>query len=183
MRSLRNNLDGHYLSFRLADLTFGINTDDIHEIIGLGDAKWISRDAANGRDVFAFRGTRLPVVHLGVTFGLRSYDFWGNSSVIIVRPDRMRMQSLIGIFADEVLRVVDIQASQIGPVPTVYELQIGEFLCGVAKADGKTIALLDPRKVGDHFLDATRVHRFQGDGRFNGERECSTSVICLSVEN
>ena len=112
------------------------------------------RDATTGRDVFSFRGAQLPVVHLGITFGLRSCDFWGNASIIITRPDDAQMQSLIGIFADDVLRVVDINTDQIAPVPTASLPQTGEFLLGVGKApDGKTIALLDTRKVGERFLD------------------------------
>jgi chemotaxis signal transduction protein len=152
MRNQRGNTDGHYLSFRLSELTFGINTDNIHEIIGLGDVKWVSRNATTGRDVFTFRGTHLPVVHLGIAFGLRSCDFWGNASVIVIRPDA-RMRPLIGIFANDVLSVVDIKAGQIDPVPTACQPQTGEFLIGVGKADGKTIALLNTRKVGERFLD------------------------------
>jgi chemotaxis signal transduction protein len=154
MQRTKGNLDGHYLSFRLSELTFGINTDNIHEIIGLGDVRWISRDATTGRDVFSFRGVQLPVVHLGITFGLRSCDFWGNASVIVVRPDRERMQSLIGIFADDILRVADINTDQIAPVPAAARPQTADFLLGVGKAsDGKTIALLDTRKVGERFLE------------------------------
>jgi purine-binding chemotaxis protein CheW len=85
----------------------------------------------------------VPVVDLRVKFGLSGTDKTVNTCVIITEVTVDNEAAILGILADSVQEVVDLEPAQIEPAPKIGAWLRTEFICGMGKRENKLMVLLD----------------------------------------
>lgn len=148
-------LEGKYLTFRLADEAYGLEILKVQEIIGVMSITRIPKTPDFIRGVINLRGKVIPVVDLRLKFGLDKKDNSEKTCIIVVQVEKASENPVImGIIVDEVSEVLDIKAEQIEPAPSFGVTVDTEFILGMGKASQKVIMLLDVDKVlSKHEID------------------------------
>jgi purine-binding chemotaxis protein CheW len=94
------------------------------------------------RGVINLRGSVVPAVDLRVKFGMNA-DKIVNTCVIITEVTVDDEAVILGILADSVQEVVDLEPAQIEPAPKIGTRLKTEFIRGMGKREDKFMILLD----------------------------------------
>ena len=132
-----------HLTFQLAGEEYAIGILKVKEIIAYGTVTKIPQTPLSIRGVINLRGNVVPVVDLAVKFGLPLSRITDRSCVIIVETGPKEERIVMGIVADSVNQVIDLQAQEILPAPAFGTQLRLEFLRGMGKAGQKFILVLD----------------------------------------
>jgi purine-binding chemotaxis protein CheW len=138
---------GKYLSFRLADEEYGLEILKVQEIIGLMRITRVPTLPAFVRGVINLRGRVIPVVDLGLKFGMPAHEDTQRTCIIVVQVPCGNHRVTTGVLVDDVSEVVNITAEQIEPPPEFGSSINTEFLIGMGKVSQKVVMLLDVDKV------------------------------------
>ncbi|MFP4164070.1 MAG: chemotaxis protein CheW [Chitinispirillaceae bacterium] len=141
------DLEGKYLTFRLADEGYGLEILKVQEIIGMMSITRIPRTPEFIRGVINLRGKVIPVVDLRLKFGLDKKNDTQKTCIIVVQVTKDEQEVTMGIIVDEVSEVLDIEAKQIEPPPSFGATVDTDFILGMGKASQKVVMLLDVDKV------------------------------------
>ena len=147
------HLAGKYLTFRLAGEAYGLEILKVQEIIRVMDVTRVPRTPEFIRGVINLRGKVVPVVDLGLKFGLGETARQDRTCIVVVQVIQAKATVTMGILVDEVNEVLGIAASQIEPAPEFGVAVDSAFILGMGKVDDKVIMLLDAERV----LTATEV--------------------------
>ena len=132
-----------YLTFNLAEETYGLPILTVREIIGLMQITRVPRMPEFVRGVINLRGKVIPVIDLRVKFGLPGIEDTKEACIIVVDVENM----LMGVKVDMVSEVMDIGADRIEDTPS-FGVQVDtRFISGLGKAKEKVVIILDIAKV------------------------------------
>lgn len=132
-----------YLTLVLADAVFAIPIHSVREILDDMEITRIPHSAASMKGVVNVRGSAVPVMDLGLAFGLPPVVHSRNTRIVIVELHRDDRIALAGALADAVQEVLEIAADAIAPAPSGG----GDILRGIARLDDRFILLLDVDRV------------------------------------
>jgi purine-binding chemotaxis protein CheW len=141
------HLAGKYLTFRLAGEVYGLEILKVQEIIRVMDVTRVPRTPEFIRGVINLRGKVIPVVDLGMKFGLGETHRQDRTCIVVVRIMQTDTQVTMGILVDEVNEVLDVAAAQIEPSPEFGVAVDSDFILGMGKVDDKVVMLLDAELV------------------------------------
>jgi purine-binding chemotaxis protein CheW len=141
------DLAGQYLTFVLADETYGVAILKVQEIIGLVDVTKVPRLPDFVRGVINLRGKIIPVVDLRLKFSLAGTEDTDRTCIIVMQVTSSDDEVTMGIIVDEVSEVTDIEAGRIEPPPSFGSAVHGDFIVGMGKLDERVIMLLDVDRV------------------------------------
>jgi purine-binding chemotaxis protein CheW len=97
------------------------------------------------RGVLNLRGVMIPVVDLRCRFGEGLTDATPMHIVIVVQVGG----KTVGLLADQVLDIIEVEGAQIQPVPQVSRDRRTDFLSGLVTIDAAMIALIDLNRLLD----------------------------------
>jgi purine-binding chemotaxis protein CheW len=142
-----------FLTFRLADETYGIDILQVQEIREIELVTRIPHVARFVRGVINLRGAIVPVVDLGLMFGFPQPIALEKASAIVLNTDRR----LVGLVVSAVSDVIGLTDAEILPPPELGTRAIGAALKGIgARAgEGASVLLLDV----DHLMQRIREER------------------------
>ena len=138
-----SDLSAKYLTFRLADETYGLDILQVREIIGLLPVTRMPRMPEYARGVINLRGKVIPVVDLRLKFGIPMAEATSETCIIVVNIEDITGDFLVGILVDGVSEVLDINQRDIDDAPELDESIEMDFISGIGKAGEKVIILLD----------------------------------------
>jgi purine-binding chemotaxis protein CheW len=145
---LGQQLAGKYMTFQLADEVYGLEILKVREIIGLMDITRVPRSEEFVRGVINLRGKVIPVADLRLKFGMEPCQATDQTVIIVVQCQLAGRNLTMGILVDQVLEVLQIEASQIEPPPSLGEAAVeSQFILGVGKAGERVVFLLDIGRV------------------------------------
>ena len=136
---------GKYLTFVLAEESYGLEILKVREIIGLMSITAVPRTPEFVKGVINLRGKVIPVVDLRLKFGLTEAQHTDETCIIVVDVASVEM----GIVVDKVSEVLNIQGQDIEDAPSFGTEVNTDFILGMGKANGKVTILLDIAKVLD----------------------------------
>jgi purine-binding chemotaxis protein CheW len=136
-----------YLTFVLGGEVFAIGILGIKEIIEYTHLTAVPMTPEYVRGVINLRGAVVPVLDLLVRFGKPSSPVTKRTCIIIIEVEAGAGRHDIGIVVDTVNAVLDIPASEIEPTPSFGTHIRTEFICGMAKVNGRFVILLDVDRV------------------------------------
>ena len=134
---------GKYLTFGLAEETYGLEILKVREIIGLMDITAVPRTPGFVKGVINLRGKVIPVVDLRLKFGRAEAERTEQTCIIVVDVSRVEM----GILVDKVSEVLNIGGQDIEDAPSFGTEVNTDFILGMGKANGKVTILLNIAKV------------------------------------
>ena len=134
---------GKYLTFVLAEESYGLEILKVREIIGLMSITAVPRTPEFVKGVINLRGKVIPVLDLRLKFGMPEAKHTEETCIIVVQVGAVEM----GILVDKVSEVLNIQGQHIEDAPSFGTEVNTDFILGMGKANTKVIILLDISKV------------------------------------
>lgn len=136
-----------YLTFMLGEEGFAIEISRVREVLDFTDLTKVPRTPDYMRGVINLRGNVVPVVDLRLQLGMTAVEKTVDTCIVIVEVEIGSDLLHIGMLADSVQEVVDIDLNQIEPAPRLGTRLKTDFIKGMAKRDEKFNIILDIDKV------------------------------------
>ncbi len=139
---------GKYLTFMLAEETYGIPILKVKEIIGIMKITEMPQMPAFMKGVINLRDHIIPIVDLRQKFGMPAVEHTERTCIIVIEVTRDDQgASTIGIIVDGVSEVANIKEEQVEQPPTFSADVDTRYILGMAKVDGDVKILLDIDKA------------------------------------
>ena len=122
-----------YLTFTLAEETYAIEIVKVREVIDYVQVTRVPRMRAYLRGVINLRGSVVPVLDLRLILGMPSIEKTIDTCVIIAEVQVDGESLHLGMLADSVQEVIDVNPSQIGPPPKLGSMLDTNFIRGMGK--------------------------------------------------
>jgi purine-binding chemotaxis protein CheW len=136
-----------YLTFKLADEIFAFDVAKVREILELTSITKVPQTPDFMRGVINLRGSVVPVIDLRRTFGMYCTEQTVNTCIIVVEVNFARETLVLGVLADSVQEVVEMEPDQIEPPPQLGTQLNTEFIKGMGKVENNFVMILDIDKV------------------------------------
>lgn len=140
-------LAGKYLTFSLAQESYGIGILKIREIIGMMAITPIPKTPSYVKGVINLRGKVIPVVDLRLKFGLEETDYTERTCIIVVEIHAEDAVLPMGIIVDAVSEVLNINTEDIEPAPDFGSAIETTYIHGLAKKERNVIILVNIDRV------------------------------------
>jgi purine-binding chemotaxis protein CheW len=128
-----------FISFAIGDDQYGVDIMAVREIKGWSQINPLPGQPDYMRGVLNLRGAMVPIVDLRCRFGQGMTEATPLHVVIVTQiGDRP-----IGLLADQVLDIVDVEPARIQAVPRIAEATQADFLSGLVNIDSGMVALID----------------------------------------
>jgi purine-binding chemotaxis protein CheW len=132
-----------YLTFKLGDELFAAKVDKVIEILEIPKITRVPRSPEFMRGVVNLRGNVLPVIDSRIKFGLPSTEDTINTCIIVMNIQMDEQEITLGIIADAVKEVVEIDQQSIQAPPDMGSKYKSEFIDGMVKSGEQFIMLLN----------------------------------------
>jgi len=136
-----------YLTFLLTGEEYAISILKVKEIIEYDTVTTVPKTPRWVRGVINLRGAVVPVLDLGLKFGLEERPVTKTTCIVIVEGQVEGQSTLMGVMADAVSQVMDIATDDLQEVPTFGTRINVDYLQGMAQLGKKFVLLLDIDKV------------------------------------
>jgi len=138
---------GQYLTFLIAGEEYAVNILKVREIVEYDTVTTVPNTAPWIRGVTNLRGNVVPVIDLAVKFGLAPSQVSRFSCIVITEISFDGEKLTMGVLADSVSQVLDLEADEIEPTPPFGTRLKIEFLLGMGKMGKKFCLILDIDRV------------------------------------
>ncbi|MFO1450375.1 MAG: chemotaxis protein CheW [Opitutaceae bacterium] len=132
-----------YITFKLGDELFAINVTQVREVLDLSQITKVPTAPTYMRGVVNVRGSAIPVIDLRLKFGLPRTADSVTTRIVVMELTLDGESTVIGGIADSVHEVIELEAAQIKPPPTLAMRWRSEFIQGLGKRGDEFIILLD----------------------------------------
>jgi purine-binding chemotaxis protein CheW len=134
---------GEYLTFILGGEEYGIEILKVQEIRSYEAVTKIANTPDFIKGVINLRGSIVPIVDLRMRFNLHLVEYNEFTIVIILSFNKRT----IGIVVDGVSDVLDLNQSQISPVPELVSNIDTKYLKGLGSVDDRMLILVDIQQL------------------------------------
>ncbi|MCE5250232.1 chemotaxis protein CheW [bacterium] len=141
------NIQGKYLTFKLADEEYGLEILKVKEIIGMMAVTTLPRTPKYVKGVINLRGKVIPVIDLRLKFGLDEKVYDEKTCIIVVEIGESGVNAHMGIIVDAVSEVLNVTIDELEPTPRFGVALDTDYILGMAKGKGTVRTLLDINKV------------------------------------
>lgn len=135
-----------YLIFSVDGEAFGIDINDVIEIIGMEIITFVPDLPEYVKGVINLRGKVIPAMDVRVRFQKPAKDYTDRSCIIVVEINHIYM----GLIIDEVIEVVNIEASDIMQPPRSSKEKeniTNLYVWGIVKMSNSVRLLIDGKKL------------------------------------
>jgi len=136
-----------YLTFKLADEIFAFDVAKVREILELTSITKVPQTPDFMRGVINLRGSVVPVIDLRLNFGMQCTEQTVNTCIIVVEVNLNGEVLVLGVLADSVQEVVEMEPDHIEPPPQLGTKLNTEFIKGMGKVENTFVMILDIDKV------------------------------------
>ena len=136
-----------YLTFELAEESYGIEVKSIREILEMQRITSVPRTADYLLGVMNVRGRVVPVVDLRLKFGLIKAKETVDSVIIVLELTDNGTETLMGLLVDGVNEVLELGSESVEPAPRIGTTVDGRLLSGMGKQEDRFILLLNTEAV------------------------------------
>ncbi|MDP3876062.1 MAG: chemotaxis protein CheW [Methylobacter sp.] len=136
-----------FLTFQLADEAYGVEILKVQEIRGWEAVRIIPNTPAFVKGVLNLRGSVVPIIDLRERFSLEHCDYSPKTVVIVLCVEHGASQFVMGIVADAVSDVLDINLEDIKKAPNFGSKIDTRYMRGMHVYKKKMIMLLDVDKL------------------------------------
>jgi purine-binding chemotaxis protein CheW len=136
-----------YLSFRLDDEECALDISRVREVLDFTKLTRIPQAPDFLRGVINLRGSVIPVVDLNRKLGIRRTEKTMNTRIIIGEVNLEGEQTILGVLADAVHEVMELEPSSIEPAPKIGTYMQVDFLKGMGKRGEEFVMILDIDRI------------------------------------
>ena len=142
-----------YLTFFVGAEEYVITILRIKEILKFSGATCVPGTPPSVLGVINLRGRVVPVIDLAMKFGASRSDVTRRSCVVLVELENGGEKLIVGLLADAVREVIDLDAGAIEPPPAFGTRARTDFLQGVGRYGERFVLVLDI----DRLLNADEI--------------------------
>ena len=125
---------------------YSLNIQSVREIRVLSGLRSLP-DAPDGwLGVIDFRDTMVPIIDLRKVFAASDSSINEKTVVVVVQVDVAEGKSVVGLVADEVSDVIQVESDELNPPPSGFS-KSNAVITGLFKHEGKIMVLLDSNKL------------------------------------
>lgn len=132
-----------YLTFKLGNEEFAAHVSKVLNILEMTPITKVPKAPDYMKGVINLRGAVLPVIDTRIKFGMPETEYTNNTCIIVLDIDVDGESVHIGAIVDSVQAVLEIDNSQIMPLPTLGSRYKSEFIIGMAKVEERFIIILN----------------------------------------
>lgn len=132
-----------WVTFRLANETYGINVMQVQEVLRFSDIAPVPGAPPYVLGIINLRGNVVTVIDTCQRFGLPPIEITDNTRIVIIETN----QQVIGILVDAVAEVVYLKQSEIESTPNVGNEETAKFIQGVSHREDELLILVDLNKL------------------------------------
>jgi len=136
-----------FLTFQLAGEAYGVEILKVQEIRGWEAVRVIPNTPAFVKGVLNLRGSVVPIIDLRERFSLEHSDYSPKTVVIVLCVEHGANQFVMGIVADAVSDVLDIDLEDVKRAPNFGSKIDTRYMRGMHVYKKKMIMLLDVDKL------------------------------------
>jgi purine-binding chemotaxis protein CheW len=142
-KNIAAELTKQYLTFRIGNEHYGLELSQTREIIEYNGITEIPLMPNFLRGVINLRGEVVPVIDLAIRLGRKAIEVQKRTCIIVVELYSNEQNHVLGLLADAVSEVIEMEADDIEDAPSFGANIRAEFIQGIAKCDDEFVVLLD----------------------------------------
>ena len=132
-----------YVTFRLAEETYGINVMMVQEVLRYSEIAPVPGAPDYVLGIINLRGNVVTVIDTRQRFGLPASEVTDSTRIMIIEAD----QQVVGIMVDSVAEVVYLKQSEIETAPNVGNDESAKFIQGVCNKNNELLILVELDKL------------------------------------
>ncbi|MBI5446356.1 MAG: chemotaxis protein CheW [Deltaproteobacteria bacterium] len=136
-----------YLTFTLDEELYALDIGKVREVLEFEGVTKVPRTPDFMRGVINLRGNVVPVVDLRLKFGMTRTEKRVSTCIVITEVVVDGETTVLGVLADAVQEVLDLESGQIDPPPRLGTRLDTSFIQGMGKREEEFIVLLDIDKI------------------------------------
>ncbi len=136
-----------YLTLTLGLEHFAIEIPKVREVLDYTNITKVPRTPDFMRGVINLRGNVVPVVDLRLSLGMSAIEKTVDTCIVIVEVRIDTEVLAVGMLADSVQEVIEIDPAQVEPAPKLGTKLNTDFISGMGKRDEDFVMILDIDKV------------------------------------
>ena len=153
-----------YLTFTLDGEFYAVAVHSVKEVLGYTEGTKIPRTVDYMKGVINLRGSVVPVIDLRTKVGMPEAEKTIATSIIVIEGKVGADRVVLGMIADSVQEVINLDPQDIQPPPRIGTRVDTEFIQGIGKHDERFIIVLAIDRV---YSDAD-ITEVSNAGRGNG---------------
>lgn len=130
--------DDKYIVFRLNTQLFAVSIEQISSIEKLQPITKLPKTKDYVKGVINYRGVTTPILDLKKRLNIAETEITKDNRLLIAHYDDLQ----VGLLVDSATEVIDIEKSDIQPVPEIIGEVKDTFISGIAKLDDRFVTLL-----------------------------------------
>jgi len=138
---MSHTLERQYLSFSLSGGRYALSVDRVREVLESSKITRLPCQAPYLKGIIDLRGKGVPVIDLRQRFGMERSESTRDSAIVVVEMRADEDTRIVGLLADAVHEVVELDPSGIDAPPRFGTEGASDFLRGIAK-DGDGFVLV-----------------------------------------
>jgi purine-binding chemotaxis protein CheW len=136
-----------YVTFKLGDELFALDVSQVKEILDVTSITKVPQSESYMRGIINVRGSVIPVVDMKLKFGMAQTEADKDNRIVVVELSLEGETLMLGVMADSVHDVIEIEPDQIESPPSVGANLRSESIKGIGKRDDQFIIIIDINKV------------------------------------
>jgi purine-binding chemotaxis protein CheW len=136
-----------YLTFKLGLETYAFDVANAREIVECGCVTQIPKTPAWIRGVINLRGNVMPVLDMKLKFGMGRTEQAINTCVIVVESALEGEPFIVGVLADSVQEVFDLEDSHIERAPKFGARIATQYVRGMGRRGNELFIILDAEQI------------------------------------
>lgn len=136
-----------YLTFKLGNEIFATDVAKVREVLDFTTITEIPRTPDFMSGVINLRGSVVPVVDLRLCLEMSKIEKTRNTCIVVVEVVLGGESTVIGVLADSVEEVIDLEPEHIQPPPRIGTHIRTDFIKGMGKRDAQFVMILDIDRV------------------------------------
>ena len=132
-----------WVTFKLADETYGINVMQVQEVLRVSEIAPVPGAPHYVLGIINLRGNVVTVIDTRIRLGLATAEVTDSTRIVIIETAR----HVVGILVDCVAEVVDVATSEVESAPNVGSDDSANYIQGVASRENELLILVDLNKL------------------------------------
>lgn len=135
------------LTLRLEDELFAIEAQSVREILDLVPVTEVPNASPFASGLINVRGRVVPLADLKVAFGMHRAEQDQDTRIVVIETEIEGEPTVVGILADKVYDVTDIEPAAIEDAPRVGMRWRSDYVRGIGKRNGNFIIIPDLNRI------------------------------------
>ena len=141
------NMSNQYLTFKVNEEKYAFNVLNVREVLELAQLSKVPRMPDFMRGIINLRGSIVPVIDLKLKFGLGKTEKETDTSIIVCELFINDETIVMGLLADSVQEVINLEEKDIDPTPYVGAEIDTAFIQGMGKRNDEFIIILNMERI------------------------------------